>query len=196
MKASPVGERIKFVQADPVAFLESTNEHYTTAVIAHCIWYFSSPSALVQLLHALGSRADRICIAEYALTATDPRSVPHLLSALTQASMECRKPASKSNVRTVLSPAAIRQIAGASGLGLTREQTFVPVEGMLDGVWEVGAVMDEAYVEEIDLYVKEERERAVVFAMRDAVRANRDAVKARGESVKTMDVWVSVYKQL
>lgn len=119
--------------------------------------------------------------------------MPHVLAALTQASMECRKPESTSNIRTVLAPAAIAAIAQDVGLSLQSEHTLTPVEGMLDGTWEVGAVMNDKWLEEVKANVKDEREKAVVVAMRDAVRANRDAVKAKGDKLTTMDIWVSVY---
>ena len=193
LKASPVGERISFVQAEPLALLQRTTEKYTAAVLSLCTWYFSSPSYLGRLLAVLADRAERICIAEYALTATDPRSLPHLVAALTQAAMECRKPESTSNIRTVLSPAAISAMASADGLRLEKECVLVPVDGMLDGVWEVGAVLADKWLEQVDSNVKDEREHGVVVAMRDSVRATRDAVKARGEKLTTMDVWVSVW---
>ena len=195
LSASIVGSRIRFVQAEPVAFLESTKEHYTTAVLAHCIWYFASPKTLSDILATLATRADRICLAEYALTASDPRSFPHVLAALTQASLECRKAVSQSNIRTVLSPTAIREKAAEVGLELLKEKTITPVETMFDGIWEVGAVLSDRFVEEIKTHVHDERERAVIFASRDSVQANRDAVKARGEKLRTMDVWASVYRR-
>jgi len=194
LSASIVGSRITFVQAEPIAFLQSSSERYTTAVLAHCIWYFASPATLSNILTALSARVDRICLAEYALTATDPRSFPHVVAALTEAALECRKAVTVSNIRTVLSPAAMHTKALEAGLELIREKTITPVEDMFDAVWEVGAVLSDNYVEEINTHVKDERERAVIFAMRDSVRANREAVKARGEKLRTMDVWVSVYK--
>lgn len=85
-------------------------------------------------------------------------------------------------------------MAAAAGLRQEKQRTFTPVEGMLDGFWEAGAVLDAGFVTEIEECVKDEREKAVVFASRDAVRANVDLMKARGEKVKTMDVWQAIYK--
>lgn len=180
-----------FVRADPLEFLQTTTDKYDVAAIAHSIWYFSSPAFLEQLLAALISRVKRVCIAEFALIATDPRSTPHLLAALTEASLECRKPISKSNIRTVLSPRAIDGMALAAGLLREKQHTFVPNEGMRDGQWETWAVVDDAYAKEIEECVKDPREMAVVYAMRDAVSAIVDP--SDKAAVKTMDVWVASY---
>ncbi|KAI0338388.1 S-adenosyl-L-methionine-dependent methyltransferase [Trametopsis cervina] len=193
ISASPLGSRITFVQADPLAHIK-TGARYDVAVIAHCIWYFSSPHYLEQLLSALKPYVDRICIAEWALRTTDPLALPHVLAALTQASMECRKQESKSNIRTVLSPSAIHAVALTVGLEAEMQETFAPDVGMLDGSWEVGEVVGDDYVRQIEEHVKDERERAVVLAMRDAVRANYDVLKVKGEKVRSMDVWVVRYK--
>ncbi|OSX61947.1 hypothetical protein POSPLADRAFT_1142517 [Postia placenta MAD-698-R-SB12] len=193
LRASPVGKRIDFVQADPREFLRGTTDKYTTAVLAQCIWYFSSPQTLSAILAALAPRVKRICLSEYALTASDPRAAPHVLAALTQASLECRKPTSESNIRTVLSPAALKAAASTAGLTLLKEETVVPPEGMLDGRWEVGAVLADDFETEVQESIQDERERAVVFAMRDAVRAARDALTVKEERVHTMDIWIATY---
>ncbi|OBZ69489.1 hypothetical protein A0H81_10123 [Grifola frondosa] len=191
LRASPVGSRITFVQADPVAFLGSTTETYTTAVLAHCTWYFASPAVLSEILSALALRVERICIAEWALSASDARSVPHVLATFAQVSLECRKSETKSNIRTVLSPAAMRAAAAASRLTLQKEETVVPGDGMLDAQWEVGLVLSQGWAKEVERFVESAREKAVVFAARDAVRAAVDLLK--GEKVRAMDVWVATF---
>lgn len=193
LRASPVGHRITFVQSDPVAFLRSTTEHYTTAVLAQCSWYFASPKVFSDILVALLSRADRVCISEYALTASDYRATPHVLAAFAQAALECRKPESTSNVRTVLSPERLRKAAVAAGWTVKAETVVQPPQGMLDGQWEVSWVTSQAFEEEVDKYVENEREKAVVVAARDSVCAASELVKANGDSVRTMDVWVVTF---
>ena len=184
-----------FIQADPIAFLQSDTEHYTSAVLAHCIWYFSSPATLSNILAVLATRVDRICLAEYALTASDHRSFPHVLAALAHAPLECHKALSRSNVRTLLSPAAICVKATEVGLELIKAEVFTPNEGLLYGYWETEIVLSDRFAEDVEAFVKEDRERAAIFAIRDCVGANRDKIKAEAEKVTTMDVWVSVFKQ-
>lgn len=185
-----------FVQADPIVHLGSSSDEYDAAVICHCTWYFSSPSYLERLLVALSGRVKRICIAEWALTASNAFGIPHLIAALTQASLECRKPDSTSNIRTVLSPAAIHQLALSAGLTQVTERTFVPHDGLLDGSWEVATVLDDKFAMETDEYVKDEREKSVVLALRDSVRANADAIKGRQNRLESMDVWTAEYVRL
>ncbi|PCH38831.1 S-adenosyl-L-methionine-dependent methyltransferase [Wolfiporia cocos MD-104 SS10] len=193
LRASPIGSRITFEQADPLAFLPRNTETYTTAVLAQCIWYFASPSTLSAILSALALRVQRICVSEYALVAGDPRAAPHVLAVLAQAALECRKPTSESNVRTVMAPREIRSAAEVAGLRTVSEERIVPPEDMYDGRWEVGAVLADEFESEIRESVANERERAVVFAMRDAVRSAADSVKLKGESVHTMDIWIATF---
>ena len=180
-----------FVQSDPIAFLKSSSERYTTAVLAQCSWYFASPQVLTDILAALLTRVDRVCISEYSLTASDARATPHILAVLAQAALECRKPSSESNVRTVFSPARLRTAVANVGLAVRQEKLMAPPEGMFDGKWEVNAVLSNAFEGEIEKFVADERERAVVVAARDAVRAAAEALKSKGEKVQTMDVWVA-----
>lgn len=181
------------MQSDPITFLQSTTEHYTTVILAQCTWYFATPQVFSDILVALRDRADRICISEYALTAADHRASPHVLATLAQAALECRKPSSSSNVRTVLSPERLRAAALATGLSVKAESVVQPPEGMLDGTWEVGWVVSKDFEKEIEEFVKDEREKAVVVAARDSVRAASELVKATGDKVRTMDVWVATF---
>ncbi|KAI1798316.1 S-adenosyl-L-methionine-dependent methyltransferase [Ganoderma leucocontextum] len=195
LKASPVGPRITFVQSDPVAFLARTTERYTTAVLAQCSWYFASPQVWSDILAALLTRVDRVCVSEYALSASDPRAAAHVLATFAQASLEIRKDggASTSNVRTVFSPARLKSAAVAAGLRVEKETLVRPPEGMLDGRWEVGWVLSADFEKKIDDCVKDEREKAVVIAARDSVQAAVELLKAKDEKVSTMDIWVATF---
>lgn len=196
LKNTSLGPRMTFVQADPLHHLaQMETQQYTTAVLAHSIWYFSSPSVLSAILSSLVTRVRRICIAEYALSSADLRAAPHVLAALTQAALWCRKPVRTSNVRTVLSPHAIRSIAHDSGLKLVKEETVTPPNGMLDGQWESSYVLSADFLKHITENFADERERGVIIAMRDAVDAARDLVRHRGDEVHTMDVWVASFSR-
>ncbi|TBU31533.1 S-adenosyl-L-methionine-dependent methyltransferase [Dichomitus squalens] len=193
LKASPVGNRITFVQSEPVTFLQSTSERYTTAVLAQCSWYFSSPRVWSDILAVLLARVDRVCISEYSLTASDPRAAAHVLATFAQAALEVHKNESSSNCRTVFSPERLKDAAIVAGLKLQQETLIVPPEGMLDGRWEVGWVLSKDFEKEIGEHVKDEREKAVVIAARDSVRAASELLKAKDEKVHTMDVWVATF---
>jgi hypothetical protein len=133
-----------------------------------------------------------VCVAEWALCASVPAAAPHVLAVLAQAAFECRNPASTSNVRTLLGPAPLTALATEAGLRLANEQTVVPPETMYDGRWEVAVVRDVAFVKKAEEVVENERERAVVLALRDATLA---AVAHLGEQkVASMDVWVADFE--
>ncbi|KAH9944760.1 S-adenosyl-L-methionine-dependent methyltransferase [Amylocystis lapponica] len=191
--ASPLGARMAFVQSDPLAFLAHTTATYTTAVFAQSIWYFAQPGVFASYLRALAPRVDRICIAEWALRASEPRAVAHVLATVAEAALECRKPESESNIRTVLSPEALRAAAAEAGLKLGKEEYVVPGEGMRDGTWESSAVLSTDFAREIEEYVVDEKEKSSIYATRDSVRAAVDLVKGAGKQVRAMDVWVATY---
>lgn len=193
LSASAIGKPIKWVMADPVKFLESSSTVYDAAVLAHCIWYFKSPSVLLETFRTLAKRSKRICLAEWSLSASTPSTIPHVLAALTQASMEARKPVSESNIQTVLSPEAITRIARQAGLVLEREIIIPAPIRMDDGLWEVGSVVDPSFVEEIETNIQDQREKAVVHALRDATIAARAKIE-KGTKVGAMDIWVATFR--
>ena len=193
----PVGERITFVQANPISFLQniqSTTATYDVAVLSHCIWYFANPSVLRDTLELLAVHAKRVCVAEYALRASRPSMLSHVIAALAQAALEAHIPESTNNIRTVLSPDAIKVIAQPFGLEVQEESIIVPPDTMFDGKWETEAVLRNAFSEDAIKYAEDERARALLFALRDAVRANRDILN--GKPVDTMDVWAVVFASM
>ncbi|KAI0816852.1 hypothetical protein BC628DRAFT_1334127, partial [Trametes gibbosa] len=191
LQASSLGPCIKFVHSDPLCFLNNTTEHYSTAVLAQCSWYFTKPKVFSKILPARLSSVDRVCISEYSLTVSDHRAIPHVLATLAQASLECRKLTSQSNVRTVMSPIHLRNTAATTGWTVAKQTTQNVPEGMLDGKWEVGWVLSGDFMAEVEKAVQDGRERLVVLAAGDAVLGAYGLLQDQGESVRTMDVWVA-----
>ena len=187
-----LGSRITWTRASPLALLEESTETYDVAVLAHCVWYFSSPDVIAQTLRLLTTRAKKICIAEWGLSASSPGAYVHVLAVLAEAALECRKPTSVSNVRTVVSPAQIKELAAGAGLVLDSEGFITPGEGVHDGGWEVVAVVDKGFEDQINQYVKDERERSVVLALRDATATGYAQLIGR-KAVLPMDVWAGVF---
>ncbi|KIJ60852.1 hypothetical protein HYDPIDRAFT_116718 [Hydnomerulius pinastri MD-312] len=193
-EGSPLRTRLTFLRQTAQEHLEEDKATiHDVAILAHCIWYFSSPSSLLDTFRALSTRTRRICLAEWSLTATKAAAVPHLLAALTQASLECRKLVTVSNIRTVLSPQGIVQIAKEAGLEMTSESVIESPIGMLDGHWEVGEVVSKGFGDSIAKTVQNEREQAVVEALRDAVIASKSNLN--GEKIRAMDVWVGCFQK-
>ncbi|KAJ4419866.1 hypothetical protein N0V82_004689 [Gnomoniopsis sp. IMI 355080] len=200
----PLGGRITWVQQAPLDYLSSLpapsdstsqNKAFDATVLAHCLWYFSSPSLLLSTFRALKQHSKRLLLAEWSLVATHPAAQPHVLAALTQAALECRKPqGSVSNVRTVLGPKRLTELALAAGWQLESETCVQGGESdLLDGQWEVAACLSSSFEREVEEQVRDERERAVVLALRDACEASLEGVQGGRKGVRAMDVWTAAF---
>ncbi|KAI5239329.1 S-adenosyl-L-methionine-dependent methyltransferase [Aureobasidium subglaciale] len=197
---SQLGERITWIRQSPLDYLSSlpsssSNDHYTfdATVLAHCLWYFPSPSLVLETFRALRKHSKRLLLAEWSLTATSPLAHPHVLAALTQAALECRKAESHSNVRTVLSPKRLTELAREAGWQLQSEDQIECGEGMSDGQWEVSACLSNSFEKEVEECVTDSKERSVVQALRDACEASLEGAKVGRQSVRSMDVWVACF---
>ncbi|KAK7033006.1 Methyltransf-25 domain-containing protein [Favolaschia claudopus] len=194
VSAGPFGSRITWIQAEPLEFLSAhPDTQYDVAVLAHSLWYFSSPALILKTLRVLSTRAKRICIAEWSLSCAEGTSgTTHILAVLTQAAIECRKPTSTSNVRTVVSPARIKELAKEAGLVLQTEALITPGNGVYDGQWETDHTLRASFTEELEEFVKDDREKGMIHALRDAVQTSLERVGGR-KNVGTMDGWSAVF---
>ncbi|CAJ2506317.1 Uu.00g004470.m01.CDS01 [Anthostomella pinea] len=179
-----------FTLAQAQAYMSSSSD---VAVLSHCIWYFASEQVLEQILKSLKGRVKRVCIAEYALYATEKAAIPHALAVLARGSLESCKAESSENVRSPLSPRAITDIAKRSGWAPAQEDSVVPAVGLLDGSWEVGTVVSPRFLRDLEVTVPNARMRLMIASARDAAMAAVDALD--GAQVQTMDVWAAVFSQ-
>lgn len=193
--ASAVGSRISWHRDDPTRFLSETETKWDAAVLAHSIWYFAEPEVLNSILKALKGRVDRVYVAEYALHATKETAVPHVLSAMTRATLEAHKTESTENIRTLLSPGEIKEMAGTVGWSVEKEETIVPGEGLLDGCWEASTTGSSEFLGEVEADIKDARVISLLRSGRDAVAAAAGSIGGM-KKVTTMDVWaVVLYKK-
>lgn len=194
---SAVGEWVSWHQATPEDYLEKTSDDgekgkWDVAILAHCIWYFATPSVLGDVLRALKGRVGRVCIAEYALHASNKAAEPHVLAVLATGMLESFKQKSTANVRSPLSPRAIKEIATAAGWQVTgTERTVNPEEGLLDGKWEVSTVRSRGFLGEIQDNIQDQRAIMICETARDAVISAVEALN--GANVRTMDVWAASF---
>jgi len=171
----------------------NSSSTFDLAVLAHCLWYFASPSLILATLRSTRQHSKRLILTEWSLFATHPSAQPHVLAALTQAALECRKSNSHSNVRTVLGSKRLKELALTAGWKLASEARVQPDAGLLDGQWEVSACLAPSFEREIEEHVLDEREQGVVRALRDACEASLEAVDGGLKAVRAMDVWTASF---
>ncbi|KAJ7627475.1 SAM-dependent methyltransferase-like protein [Roridomyces roridus] len=177
ISSGPFGARISFIHASPLTFLaDNPTKRWDAVILSHCLWYFSSPSLITDTLRTLAGHTKAICIAEWSLESGGrAEALPHVLAVLAQG--------------------AIVQLAADAGLrvAVDSEARVVPGVDVHDGRWEAGHVLSEAFALEVEEFVGDEREKGVVYALRDAVRAN---APSGVKSVRSMDGWVAVFEPL
>lgn len=191
LSASAVGSRISWHQDDPTRFLSGTEAKWDAAVLAHSIWYFAEPEVLNSILKALRGRVDKVYVAEYALHATKETAVPHVLSAMTRATLEAHKTESTENIRTLLGPGEIKEMAETIGWSVGKEETIVPGKGLLDGYWEASMTGSSMFLGEVEADIKDARVVSLLRSGRDAVIAAAGRIGGM-KKVTTMDVWTVV----
>ena len=176
-------------------------------VLTHCIWYFKQPrEELTKMLTCLRDKVKvggKICIAEYALRATEQAAVPHLLAALARGMLEAQKQdESTANIQNIMEPGEITETARECGWKLDAEAVLIPGDGLLDGQWETGAVVSAGFLRQIEnLYSGSGNERAALglgrvnIGLRSARAAVLAALEAIGgiKKTRTMDVWTGVF---
>lgn len=203
---SEIGGRIEFSSRLPwetegdgsVEGALNTAQQWDVVVLAHCVWYFKTRDELSDLFKCLKATllpGGKVCIAEYALHATEKAAWPHVLAALAQGTLQAlRSEESSENIQVPLSPQQIKQLAHDNGWNLDREATLVPEEGLLDGSWETGSVASKDFLKELEQAVPREdwKSHAILEAMRASVLS---AVEAAGgvKKTRTMDVWTGVF---
>ncbi|KAJ2966688.1 hypothetical protein NQ176_g10031 [Zarea fungicola] len=189
ISAGELGSRISWHNAEPSDFLTATDKKWDYAVFSHCIWYFDNREVLANMLRALKGRVGSVLVAEYALKATERDAEPHLLAAIARASLEAHNDASSANIRCLLSPAGIKEIAEAAGWKVGQETNIVPAQDLLDGIWETGDVRSKEFIRMVDQHITSPRVKEMLLSSREAVIAAHAALE--GRKTRTMDVWVT-----
>ncbi|KAH3998401.1 hypothetical protein HBI25_118640 [Parastagonospora nodorum] len=115
-------------------------------------------------------------LVEWSLAARDPSVRPHVLAALVQAALECCKAKSFSNVRIVLTPKRLSELALAFGWQVKRTTRVPGGEGSLDGQCKVSTCLASAFTRQIYEHASDGRERGVILALSDACEVSLEVV--------------------
>ncbi|SPO31792.1 uncharacterized protein UTRI_06494_B [Ustilago trichophora] len=162
---------------------------FNTVVLSHSSWYFPSAQILNHTLRAIKKAGVKhLLLAEWAMTASHPNAVPHLLAALLQA----QSPIEGGNVQTPLSAEQLKQVALDAGWKVHRELAFLPAEKLHDGAWEIDIAREAA---DQALKLDTGRDRIAQKLVR-SVQATRYALdetaKRCATQIRSMDVWTAV----
>ncbi|KAM0353035.1 hypothetical protein ACHAPU_001921 [Fusarium lateritium] len=185
-----MGDRVKFWQKELQDFLaETEGKKWDYAVLVHCLWYLDGEEPFAGMLRALKGRVDKICIAEYSMKASGPAAVPHVLAALTRATFEAQKSDSDANIRCLLTPPDIKRIAEQAGWTVEQETEIVPDASLQDGLWEVGDLLSQDFLHDVEENVRDNKIKVLLRGGREAVMG---AVKGLNDGkVRTMNVWAA-----
>ncbi len=201
------------------AVLQPNVDQYDIATLLHCMFYFPSPAVLLQTfkdLHDHNPPIKTLALAEYALQASATDQNPHVLAVLAQSALESLRIGNTlANVRTVLSPKKITEIALEAGWKIRSEEKITPELGLQDGRWEIGTVVSKSWEKEVedvfdgmkketgngDEGVIQERQKSWVMATRDATVAaveNLDGedMKSKRANCRTMDTWCALFDRV
>jgi SAM-dependent methyltransferase len=201
--SSPVGSPVVFVEADAVAYLDSTTDDFDFIVLGHCIWYFGDPGFLPRILARAAAGVGRrnpgvkLLIAELALRSSRPCGLPHLLAALTLNALESFDPKrSWRNVCCALTPAQITAAARQAGWALREDLLLAPVPGQKDGWREVAMILHKKDIFGRDVRALDvsDKIQSMLFGMRDAVAMSLEAVDGGMDGVTNMDAWAASFE--
>ncbi|KAJ6572648.1 hypothetical protein B0H10DRAFT_2237437 [Mycena sp. CBHHK59/15] len=187
-----LGAQITWHTSDVAAYLANDETQYDFAVFSHCLWCFRTFEDITSIFGVLKARGiRRICIAEWSLSSPNIESQTHILAALTMAVLSNCEEAPERNVRMIISPHGIKELAKEIGLSLESEP-FIDTRGKgpLDGTWEVNTILRSSFTDRIDEFSRNARERSLILALRDATVASHAQHKG---AIESMDVWCAAF---
>jgi SAM-dependent methyltransferase len=138
---SPLGDRVEIRLGTDVLDERFDAHEFDHVVLSHCAWYFDSIAWLRDTLRAARPWAPRLCFAEWDLHPNHPDQLAHLLAVLVQGQLAAHRIDTGGNVRTPLSRETLRDVLGAAGWRVDREET-VDTTGLQDADWEIGAALN------------------------------------------------------
>ncbi|CDU24379.1 uncharacterized protein SPSC_03750 [Sporisorium scitamineum] len=185
---STLRENLSFIRGKTAPQVLET-QRFDTVILAHSLWYFPSGQELKRTFEAIRKAGVKhLLLAEWAMSASHPDALPHLLAALLQG----QSPVEGGNIQTPISPQQVKHIATEAGWNFKRELTFLPSDRLQDGGWEVDMAKDAA-----DAAAKfDAKGDRTAQKLQQSVQATRyaleQAVGRIGKRTRSMDVWTAV----
>lgn len=168
--------------------------HFTTLTFSHCLWYFDDQQAIMEAFStALNYKVKNILIAEWSLGSFEliekegfqaaSFALPHILAALLQA----HSPLANINIKCLVSPDQIIQIASKAGWKIVWQSNFSTDANLQDGRWEVEMALNatEAWLEKNQNTNEQEK-----ISIQSHLHALRQSLPSEISQIRCMDVWV------
>jgi len=222
--ASEVGGTgvVQFLRDDVEGYVAShADQRFDAAVWVKSLWYFASREVVLDTFKAVGSVASRVCVAEYSLASRNPGGTAHLLASMAQGALYAAWKQvggdeegflGGSNLRVLLSPEQIKEVATEAGLRLVSEGVVESSaeEELQDGSWDTYMVVkDKGFLEKVKVLegkaggeqpwgavVRSLRDAAVQEVLKLAIDGDTEAQRLTNglKRVRTMDVWVAEFE--
>lgn len=150
LKNTDMGNRIKVsFETDMLsAKVDFPEGYFDFVVLSHSSWYLHSFEELQEVFKKLKTWGKTLCFAEWDTRIHTAEQLPHFLAVLIQAQYECFKDSSLSNVRTLLTPMDVKDIAKNTGWNIEKESSFYSPD-LQDEEWEVQHVLTD-YLKELN----------------------------------------------
>lgn len=112
------------------------NQHFDRVVLAHSLWYFASANALALLFKNMAAVCDHVDVAEWSMQPTALDQIGHLQAAMIQGLLYAIAPSDVANIRTLITPDTLAQIAHDNTWTYTAG-TIVKDPTLDDAHWEI-----------------------------------------------------------
>lgn len=123
-------------------------------------------------------------------------AMPHILAATARSVLETYlSESSKANVRNILTPKQIRDIAEMVGWKIGEEHFVVPFEEQRDGSRAAASIIGGKRFQASLETLGNDAKKSTLRALQDAVIMSVDRLEGGVEKVRDMDVWVTSFSK-
>lgn len=194
---SSLGSRIAFIRSDPIAFLRGGGSatQFDAAVFCHSLWYFSSPSVILDIFHAMSKAGiPKIYFAEWTGTASHEAQEPHALAAEAQMLLYAQRPLyaapglQEQNVRGAVIAEELLRLAERAGWVVARRGTLPTPETMRDGHFEAKYLTSSRFEDKVEDEVKDVKVKQQLLEYPRVIKEKLANLGQESKGVVSMDV--------